>query len=70
APSIAPPFAPPTNILDNATQPEDANTDDFENTDDEVDTIKLTDEALGQLNFTPVDVDDFYFEDTFVADGS
>ena len=46
-----------------------SNTDDFEDSDDEVDATELTDEALGQLNFTLVDIDDSYFEETFVPDG-
>ncbi|KAH9295817.1 hypothetical protein KI387_039405 [Taxus chinensis] len=69
APSTTPPMVPPTNILDNAIQHDDVHTDDSEDSDDEVDAIELTDESLRQLDFTPLGVDDSYFEETFMANG-
>ncbi|KAH9288875.1 hypothetical protein KI387_032992, partial [Taxus chinensis] len=58
--------APPTNILDTTTQYDNANTND---SDDEVDTVEIVDDKLGTLNFTPIEVDDSYFNDTFVVVG-
>ncbi|KAH9327633.1 hypothetical protein KI387_007811, partial [Taxus chinensis] len=71
-PSIPPPqvMAPPTNILDNAIPHDGVHTDDSEDFDDEFDAIELTDEALRQLDLTPLGVDDYYSNETFLDDDS
>ncbi|KAH9314826.1 hypothetical protein KI387_023453, partial [Taxus chinensis] len=71
APLIEAPFAltssaPPTNILDTTIQHENVGTDD---SDDKVDIVELTVDKLGNLNFTPIEVDDSYFNDTFIVVG-
>ncbi|KAH9304955.1 hypothetical protein KI387_009359, partial [Taxus chinensis] len=60
---------PLTNILDMAIQHDNSNTNDFDDYNDEVDTVELIDDKLGNLNFTPIDVDDSYFNDNFIVDG-
>ncbi|KAH9310565.1 hypothetical protein KI387_025600, partial [Taxus chinensis] len=57
----------PTNILDIVIQHDNPNTDD---SDDEVDVVELNDDTLYNLNFTPIKVDESYFNDTFVCFGT
>ncbi|KAH9298990.1 hypothetical protein KI387_030672, partial [Taxus chinensis] len=69
--SLAPtPSTPPSNIIDKVIQHDNVNTNDYEDLYDKFDVVKLTNEALGQLNITPIDIDESYFEETFVADGT
>ncbi|KAH9314629.1 hypothetical protein KI387_023256, partial [Taxus chinensis] len=62
-------ITPLTNIIYTTIQHDNAKIDDFDDSNDDVDHVKLIDEALGKHNFTPIDIDDSYFNDTFMADG-
>ncbi|KAH9323125.1 hypothetical protein KI387_017764, partial [Taxus chinensis] len=68
-PSIPPSSETPTNILDKSIQHDNVNTDDSKDYDEKFDVVRLIDEALGKPKFTSIDVDDSYFEDTFLSNG-